>query len=636
MNLVENRASYVDRMQSASSYQASSNDGQDGVGPSNTRYLNRDSWFPSHPNCPNHNDGISTFNPAFADPNPEGQVSCPDCFIRSRIMQSMSTLPSCCPHLHACHNCAFCYAQQWPRGTTDGGHSSMMRQGLSPPIYQAGSPSVDSPSMIGGSPQSVRAYSGPGSPYEQTLSRQTSPELQRPACDVGNRQQQVYVENFNLDRLRPVTTLSHSQMLTRRPIPSAHTVMGRAVDYSVDVRSLEQQKTTFANSTSELATENGEKEPTENEKQISSVRPGVVTKKDTTVRKRSADDVCQVCGDRASGYHYNALTCEGCKGFFRRSINKKEVPTKCKYGGCCEMDTYTRRKCPECRLKKCRQVGMLEECLLTEIQCQSKRRSRNKGKPKEDSVPTSLDSNPATPEPPASSITVKPVDEEVTERDLEVIAVVGKAFAEYRTNPEIMQRWEKYIKEKNKLNLCEISTIHVKVLVEFTKKLPGFDHLDQEDQISLLKGSFVEAMLLRNCCGYHYRKSTIDVDALAEEIGMQVANMNVLIDFFAKANKLEMDDIEYGLLIAVNMFDSDHPHAQNKSKIDEYRDNYIGILSRYCRNRKPNRKQILAKILSLLTEMRLLYHTYTQLVSTWKERDQMTPLLCEIWDVSYR
>ena len=33
------------------------------------------------------------------------------------------------------------------------------------------------------------------------------------------------------------------------------------------------------------------------------------------------------------------------------------------------MDTYTRRKCPECRMKKCRAVGMLEECefFLSEV-----------------------------------------------------------------------------------------------------------------------------------------------------------------------------------------------------------------------------------------------------------------------------
>ena len=29
---------------------------------------------------------------------------------------------------------------------------------------------------------------------------------------------------------------------------------------------------------------------------------------------RLSEELCLVCGDRASGYHYNALTCEGCKG----------------------------------------------------------------------------------------------------------------------------------------------------------------------------------------------------------------------------------------------------------------------------------------------------------------------------------
>jgi len=26
------------------------------------------------------------------------------------------------------------------------------------------------------------------------------------------------------------------------------------------------------------------------------------------------EELCLICGDRASGYHYNALSCEGCKG----------------------------------------------------------------------------------------------------------------------------------------------------------------------------------------------------------------------------------------------------------------------------------------------------------------------------------
>ena len=30
--------------------------------------------------------------------------------------------------------------------------------------------------------------------------------------------------------------------------------------------------------------------------------------------KSIEEEVCLICGDRASGYHYNALSCEGCKG----------------------------------------------------------------------------------------------------------------------------------------------------------------------------------------------------------------------------------------------------------------------------------------------------------------------------------
>ncbi len=43
--------------------------------------------------------------------------------------------------------------------------------------------------------------------------------------------------------------------------------------------------------------------------------------KNVDEKEKVTDDdeprACGVCGDMAKGYHFNALTCEGCKGFFR-------------------------------------------------------------------------------------------------------------------------------------------------------------------------------------------------------------------------------------------------------------------------------------------------------------------------------
>ena len=35
--------------------------------------------------------------------------------------------------------------------------------------------------------------------------------------------------------------------------------------------------------------------------------------------------LCSVCGDKALGYNFNAVTCESCKAFFRRNALKSKV-----------------------------------------------------------------------------------------------------------------------------------------------------------------------------------------------------------------------------------------------------------------------------------------------------------------------
>ncbi|XP_049601628.1 nuclear receptor subfamily 5, group A, member 5 [Syngnathus scovelli] len=71
---------------------------------------------------------------------------------------------------------------------------------------------------------------------------------------------------------------------------------------------------------------------------------------------------CPVCGDKISGYHYGLLTCESCKGFFKRSVQNNKHYT-CAEGQSCPMNVAQRKRCPSCRFQKCLTVGMKTEAV---------------------------------------------------------------------------------------------------------------------------------------------------------------------------------------------------------------------------------------------------------------------------------
>jgi hypothetical protein len=71
---------------------------------------------------------------------------------------------------------------------------------------------------------------------------------------------------------------------------------------------------------------------------------------------------CPICGDRVSGYHYGLLTCESCKGFFKRTVqNKKQY--QCTAEQNCVVDKTCRKRCPHCRFQKCISRGMKVEAV---------------------------------------------------------------------------------------------------------------------------------------------------------------------------------------------------------------------------------------------------------------------------------
>lgn len=84
-------------------------------------------------------------------------------------------------------------------------------------------------------------------------------------------------------------------------------------------------------------------------------------------KKRLSSLTCLVCGAPAIGFNFSVITCMCCKAFFRRNALFGLGAYQCRYStGNCTINILTRRDCSYCRLRKCFQMGMKKELILSE------------------------------------------------------------------------------------------------------------------------------------------------------------------------------------------------------------------------------------------------------------------------------
>ncbi|XP_064781054.1 oxysterols receptor LXR-alpha-like isoform X2 [Oncorhynchus masou masou] len=378
-----------------------------------------------------------------------------------------------------------------------------------------------------------------------------------------------------------------------------------------------------------------------------------VKRKKGPAPKMMGNEVCSVCGDKASGFHYNVLSCEGCKGFFRRSVIKS-AQYSCKNNGRCEMDMYMRRKCQQCRLRKCREAGMLEQCVLSEEQIRGKKMKKNE----EEIARTSA---VVTPIPVPEVVPLEPEQLEMIEKLVAMQKQCNKRSFIDRPKvtpwPQSQDPQNREVRQQRFAHFTELAIMSVQEIVDFAKQLPGFLELTREDQIALLKTSTIEIMLLETSRRYNPAIESItflkDFSYNKEDFakaGLQLEFINPIFEFSKGMNDLHLDEAEYALLIAINIFSAgqrssgmlvwnrahmqDRPNVQDHELVERLQQPYVNALRSYIMIKRPNDHLMFPRMLMKLVSLRTLSSVHSEQVFALRLQDKkLPPLLSEIWDV---
>lgn len=69
--------------------------------------------------------------------------------------------------------------------------------------------------------------------------------------------------------------------------------------------------------------------------------------------------------------------------------------------------------------------------------------------------------------------------------------------------------------------------------------------------------------------------------------GLQVEFINPIFEFSRAMRRLGLDDAEYALLIAINIFSADRPNVQEPSRVEALQQPYVEALLSYTRIKRP-------------------------------------------------
>ncbi|XP_066255397.1 retinoic acid receptor RXR-alpha-B isoform X3 [Euwallacea similis] len=282
--------------------------------------------------------------------------------------------------------------------------------------------------------------------------------------------------------------------------------------------------------------------------------------------------LCSICGDRASGKHYGVYSCEGCKGFFKRTV-RKDLSYACREEKHCTIDKRQRNRCQYCRYQKCLDMGMKREAVQEE-------RQRTKDRDTSEVEST-------------SNLQV--------DMPLERLVEAEKRVECHEVSASL---------ENVNANIRQASDTHLLQLLEWAKHLPHFSSLNMQDQIILLKNSWNELHIM----ALAHRSMALQQGILlatgmtiteSTSITIGVANIYGWIqDFINKLREIRVDKSELACLRAVILFNPEFRGLVCKEDVNVMREKVYEVMENYVRTTYPSEPGRFAKLLLRLPVLR--------------------------------
>jgi retinoid X receptor gamma len=280
--------------------------------------------------------------------------------------------------------------------------------------------------------------------------------------------------------------------------------------------------------------------------------------------------VCKVCGDRASGKHYGLYSCEGCKGFFKRTV-RKELTYSCRDNKHCIIDKRQRNRCQYCRYQKCLQMGMKREAVQGETD-----RSR-----------MNVDEAPGSPAAPVNPFEDMPIEQiQDAEREIDRL-------------------------HEQHMNGGNYVTDYLASLIAWTKMIPQFDSLKTDDRVYLVQSAWNEitiADIAHRSLDYDdmllVNKHETLTRQQAIQTSVEIIFERVVTELVQKMKEMKLDKTELGCLKAIVLYNPDVKQLQEPSVVEELREKVYASLEAYAKQKYPEQPGRFAKLLLRLPALR--------------------------------